>query len=129
MLFRGFLRNALEEKMDITRAVLATAFIFSLFHINPWWLVQIVLLGVILGVMAWKSNSIFPSAMVHAINNAIALIAANLFEGQMAFLSWKGHVNPLLLIAAIAGLYIGMVLFYRYSEEDLEIPTFLNQPL
>lgn len=129
MLFRGFLQNALEEKMDITRAVLATAFIFSLFHINPWWLVQIVLLGVILGVMAWKSNSIFPSALVHGINNGIALIAANTGDSEIAFLTWKGHVNPLVLIAAIGALYIGMVLFYRYSEEDIEIPTFLNQPL
>jgi membrane protease YdiL (CAAX protease family) len=91
--------------------------------------VQIVLLGVILGVLAWKSNSIFPSATVHAINNGIALVAANTSAGEFTFMTWKGHVNPLLLVAAIVVLYVSMVLFYRYSEEDMEIPTFLNQPL
>ena len=129
MLFRGMLQNALEDRMDITRAVISTAIIFSLIHFNPYWVVPIAILGVFLGVLAWKSQSIFPSAIVHAVNNGMALLAANLPEERTQIFVWNGHVHPLILLAAGVGLYYGMRLFYRFVEEDTEIPTFLNQPL
>ncbi|MDQ7063493.1 MAG: type II CAAX endopeptidase family protein [candidate division KSB1 bacterium] len=129
MLFRGMLQNALEERMDITRAVISTAIIFSLIHFNPYWVVPIAILGVFLGVLAWKSQSIFPSAIVHAVNNGLALVANNLSDEKTDMFLWNGHVHPLILLAAGVGLYYGMRLFYRFIEEDTEIPTLLNQPL
>lgn len=129
MLFRGMLQNALEERMDITRAVISTAVVFSMIHFNPYWVVPIAILGVFLGVLAWKSNSIYPSAVVHAVNNAMALWINNWDEKNAGMLLWHGHVNPLLLIAAGAAVFFGVRLFYRYIEEETEIPTILNQPL
>lgn len=128
MLFRGLLQNAFEERMDITRAVLATAVVFSFVHFNPYWVVPIAILGVFLGVLAWKSNSILPGAVVHGVNNAVALAVTNLPEGSMNSLEWRGHVHPLVLLAAVGALILAMQLFYRISEEETEIPTLLNQP-
>lgn len=118
MLFRGFLQNALESYGDVTRAVLWTALLFAGFHLNPWWLAQIVLLGVILGVMAWKSDSIFPGATVHAINNGISVVLINLPEHQLDILQWRGHVHPLLVAAALTALVFSLRLFYQYCEEE-----------
>lgn len=129
MLFRGFLQNALEEKIDVTRAVLAAAFIFSIIHINPYWMVQIVILGVVLGVMAWKSDSIFPGATVHLVNNGLALIFLNNREADLGIYYWNGHVNPAFLLLAGGALYFSMILFYRFADEEVEIPSYLNQPL
>ncbi|RMD91549.1 MAG: CPBP family intramembrane metalloprotease [Calditrichaeota bacterium] len=129
MLFRGLLQNSLEEKMDITRAVLATAIVFSFIHFNPYWVVPIAILGVFLGVLAWKSNSIVPSATVHAVNNGLALVMTNLPEQKIGFLEWHGHVNPIFLLLAVIALYFGIKFFYQFVEEDMEIPTLLNQPL
>lgn len=128
MLFRGLLQNAFEERMDVTRAVLATAIVFSFIHFNPFWVVPIAILGVFLGVLAWKSNSILPSAIVHGVNNGIALIVTNMPEGATKSLEWNGHVHPVLLLASVGGLYLGMKLFYQFIEEETEIPTLLNQP-
>jgi membrane protease YdiL (CAAX protease family) len=80
---------------------------------NPWTATQILLLGSIFGLMAWKSNSIWPSAIAHAINNGLAVIFIHIPQDKAAWYSWHGHVNPLLILAAIAGLYFGFKCFFR----------------
>jgi membrane protease YdiL (CAAX protease family) len=123
MLFRGFLQNSFERYGDVTSAVLWSAVLFAGFHVNPWWLAQIVLLGVILGVMAWKSNSIFPGAIVHAINNGISVAVINLPENELDVLEWHGHVHPVLILAALAALVFSLRLFYRYCENPADEPS------
>lgn len=128
MLFRGFLQNSLEQYGDVTRAVLWTALLFAAFHVNPWWLAQIILLGVILGVLAWKSDSIIPGAIVHAINNAISVALINVGEKKIEIIEWNGHIHPLLLLAAITALVLSLRLFYQYCDEETRMPTLLNTP-
>ena len=48
LLFRGFLQQVLEKHWhDITRAILMTALLFSMIHMNPYWFAQIYILGVL----------------------------------------------------------------------------------
>lgn len=129
MLFRGFLQNVLEQHYDVTRAILWTALIFAAIHLNPWWIAQIILLGVFLGVMAWKSDSVLPGAIVHAINNGISVVAMNVGAEHLKVLLWGNHIHPLLLVAAILALVWGLRLFYQFCEQDRKLPTLLNTPL
>lgn len=75
MIFRGLLQGTLEKNFDITRAIMTAAFIFALMHGNPFAVVQIVILGVIIGVITWRGDSIWPAAMLHAAYNLYALTA------------------------------------------------------
>ena len=57
MIFRGFLQKFLEEKWgDPTRAIMVTSLFFTLVHMNPFWAIQIYLLGIVLGYLAWKTR-------------------------------------------------------------------------
>lgn len=129
LLFRGFLQTALEARMDVTRAVMVTAFIFSLFYANPLSIVQIVVAGVVLGVLAWKSDSFLPSTAAHSMINATGITLALLGDASPQLLNWNGHIHPLVVLTAVAGLYFGMRLFYRFVDEDQEFRTFFNQPM
>ena len=56
ILFRGFLQQFLENHWkDVTKAVLITSLFFAAVHMNPGWIIQIYLLGIILGyfLIAW----------------------------------------------------------------------------
>ena len=130
MLFRGFVQNAFEQRHDALFAIFATAILFGFVHLTPWWFLQLIFISMFLGVMAWRSDSIIPSAIVHAQNNLIAVLLVNLAENQLdPILNWNGHVHPIVLAFAAAVLYFGMKLFFRFCEEDAEIPTFLNTPV
>jgi len=126
-IIRGFLQLSLEKFQDVTRAVIYASLAWTIIHAMLYWAIQIFLLGIILGIIAWKSNSIFPSAIGHAINNAAALFFYNVnqvhFEGVYL---WGNHVSPLFLILALLGLISGFKAFYRYYPPPPHISMSIN---
>lgn len=117
-LFRGMLQGTLERRGDVTRAVMATALIFAFIHFNPWWVIEILLMAVLMGVLAWKTDSIFPPMVVHATNNAIALVMVNVPEERMNWLLSGEHIRPLYLILAVAVIVEGFRLVYRIQDKS-----------
>lgn len=116
MLFRGFLQKFLEEHwQDITRAVLVSSLFFAFIHMNPYWIIQIYFLGVILGYLAWRTGSIIPSLILHGLNNGFALLASNI-EQIESFYMFKGHVSPIILVFALIFVYFG----FKWLHKSLE---------
>jgi len=67
-------------------------------------------MGVFFGFMAWRTNSIYPSIIAHAVNNFVAMWMLNFHppEGAEAWYEWNGHVTPLVLVLALGGLVWGL---------------------
>ena len=109
IVFRGFLQRFLEEYWkDITRAVLVTSLFFAMIHFNPFWTIQIYMLGVILGFLAWKTKSVIPSILLHIVNNGSAFILANIEEGAIDFYLWNEQVSPIFILLAAFLIYKGL---------------------
>lgn len=120
MLFRGFVQVSFENTFDVTKAIMAAAVIFAIVHLNPFWTIQYTLFGIILGVMAWKSNSIIPSMIVHLINNGLALIFMNSSPKTIDWYFYKDHVNfPIIIVALILTVF-GFKWFYKYCDKMME---------
>lgn len=103
LLFRGYLQKNLENLWkDVTRAILFSSLFFAIIHFNPFWIIQIYFLGVLLGYLAWKTNSIIPCIIFHIIINGTSLLFTSIEEKIESIILWNGHINPLLLI--ICGL-------------------------
>tara|TARA_B100000029_G_scaffold461611_1_gene493520 strand:+ start:820 stop:1617 length:798 start_codon:yes stop_codon:yes gene_type:complete len=107
VLFRGFLQQILEKHWgDVTRAILIGSLFFAIIHLVPYWVIQIYILALIMGYLSWVTNSIFPSMILHAINNGIAFSFANwrtFFDG---WYDWNGHVSPIILTLAMAMAFL-----------------------
>ena len=110
LLFRGFLQQFLEQHWkDITRAILITSLFFSIIHMNPYWFIQIYILGIMLGFLSWKTNSIFPPLILHALNNGTALLFSFIDPEKSSWYLWNNHVAPWILLLAIVLVYTGFV--------------------
>jgi hypothetical protein len=99
ILFRGFLQVSLERKGDPTRAVLLTSLTWTMIHMNPWWAIQIFLMGVVIGFLAWRADSIVPAIIVHGLNNLLSLIFYNIGD-QLNWYLIGDHVSVYILIPA-----------------------------
>jgi len=129
MLFRGFVQNTFEQRHQPLAAIFITAVLFGAIHLNPWWFVQFIFIAMFLGLLAWKSDSVVPSVVVHAQNNLIAVLMSNIADDPNSVLErWSGWKHVLLLMVTAVTLYYGFKLFFRFCEEDTEIPTLLNTP-
>ncbi len=110
IVFRGFLQKFLEEHWkDITRAVLVTSIFFAIIHFNPYWTIQIYILGIILGFLSWRTKSIIPSIILHSINNGMAFILTVFDEYNVDFYLWGNYVSPVFIITAIYLLYYSII--------------------
>ena len=102
LLFRGFLQQFLEKYWrDITKSILIIALFFAIIHLNPFWFIQIYILGVVLGFLSWKTNSIIPSLILHSLNNSVALILSFVDLEKDNFYLLNGHVSPPIIILAV----------------------------
>ena len=109
LLFRGFLQKFLEDHWkDVTRAVLVTSLFFALIHLNPFWAIQIYILGVVLGYVAWRTQSIYPSLVFHGVINGMALLIGVGPETELAFYIWNEHVALWVLVPALFFVYLGL---------------------
>jgi membrane protease YdiL (CAAX protease family) len=109
ILFRGFLQVSLEKKGDITRAVILSSVTWTIIHVNPYWAIQIFITGIIIGFLAWRTNSVFPSMIVHATNNFISLLFINLdLDESMEWYFLGDHISPIVLVIATATLILSI---------------------
>jgi len=135
MIFRGFFQRILEYRLkDVTKAVLYSALTFAIIHFNPWWAVQIYIIAVFMGYVAWRTNSIWIPFIIHAINNGAAVWFAHQSESGLQWYQWKGHVAPIVLLIGLVSFILGIHWFIRVtpiqhkSDAAVRIEDLLNNP-
>ena len=123
MLFRGFFQGVLERHTHRAKAVVATAFVFAFMHFNPWWFVQIMIMGVVLSLLTLRCGSIFPAVFVHMVNNAVAVVLLTTDASKLEWYFFKGHVSPLWLVLGMACILWGFRFVYRMTEANRRVSS------
>lgn len=70
LVFRGLIFSGLR-RLGPWPAVLLSALLFGLAHASIYRLLPTFVLGVLLGILRWRSGSILPGMVMHALNNAL----------------------------------------------------------
>lgn len=73
MLFRGYVQRRLLQRWHPAAAIAASSVLFVLAHFDPVHVLAVIPLAVWLGVIAWRSDSVWPSMLCHAAQNSFAL--------------------------------------------------------
>lgn len=75
LLFRSVIQKGLIKLFKNAHvAIIVTALVFSAFHGDFFGFFPRLILGIMLGYMFWMSDSIFPSMLMHFVNNATIVI-------------------------------------------------------
>lgn len=81
LLFRGPIQGSMLRKLPPWAAITFAAILFSAAHFDFHGLVVRALLGILLGWMVWRSGSIFPAMVAHALFDST----------QLAMAAWRMH--------------------------------------
>lgn len=118
ILFRGFLIRGFEEKGK-WNAIVITGILFGILHLDPFRLIPIILIGIWLGFLLYKTNSLYIPIIAHISNNAISLIISFLENSKIikVFVTEAGNPNILSIILAVGILAFFLPIFLRINKE------------
>jgi membrane protease YdiL (CAAX protease family) len=69
LLFRGYIQSRLLQRWSAWLAILVTSALFALMHVAPHAVAFAFPLGLWLGVLAWRTGSVWPGMVCHAFVN------------------------------------------------------------
>ncbi|MFM8472703.1 MAG: lysostaphin resistance A-like protein [Candidatus Kapaibacterium sp.] len=88
VVFRGVLQRSLEASLRPSRAILITTLVFCLLHFQPSTLLPMLVLGTVLGMLAYRSRSLVPGMILHAVFNGIMVVLFQMGVAEM------GDITP-----------------------------------
>jgi membrane protease YdiL (CAAX protease family) len=110
LVFRGVLARSLGRRHSLIVAVAISAAVFSAYHLSPVQALPTFTLGIALAVLAVRSDSVLPTMLAHALNNAMAIAMS---RGALAWAAASLDGHPVIAMvgcasATAAGLAIAL---------------------
>jgi uncharacterized protein len=75
-LFRGLILHGFLQNYGRRKALLVSALLFALFHLNPWQFLGALVMGVVFGWWLIESGSLLPCLLGHALANLLPWMAS-----------------------------------------------------
>lgn len=95
LIFRGLILSGFRRNYNGFVAVFMSALLFALFHLNPWQFPATFVLGLLLGWLTIRTNSIILAILGHSINNFMVLLSITYWEeiqSNAIYLMEKSHL-------------------------------------
>ena len=92
MLFRGAVTTTLLKEYSPKKAIIYSALIFGIFHLNPAQILVATLLGLLLGWLFYRTRSLIPCIIVHILNNSLSVFLSKAYPEAESFQDIMGIV-------------------------------------
>ena len=110
LMYRGFGITVLRRSWGIWPAIIIGGLCFGAMHMKPAAIIPLSTLGVVFGIITWKSGSLIPAMVAHFVNNAGSILLARQYPQLMETEAVAESLPPFGLI--LAGALISGVIFY-----------------
>lgn len=110
ILHRGvILGYVLSQKKAPAIAIIISALLFGIMHINPAQIVSATLGGIFLGVTFWKTSSLFLPIVIHVLNNSFCVLRDHYFT-NFSFVDMVGGRSyaPIIIVLTYCVCLIGL---------------------
>lgn len=125
--FRGFLFQSMRQHVGPLPTILITSALFGLTHmilggpVGIYQLLPSTILGVILGIVCWRSGSIWPGLLLHALHNAL------LFYVGDSDMAKRNEIEPLWYLLGAAGIALATLMLAFVGRPRLSKPVASGQ--
>lgn len=83
VLFRGLILDGFLNRYGAVKAIFWSAFLFGLFHLNPWQFIPGFTIGLFLGWLYLKTRSLVPVILVHMVNNSLSYTLMYIYGSEI----------------------------------------------
>ena len=115
-LFRGIIQPALIKKTGSLPGIVITSFFFAAIHVNLTAFIPLFLLGLFLGLLAFRAGTFLYSSVAHMLVNGTALLASRLMNAEN--IKPVQNENTALVMLIILGIFtLLIVLLFRLTPK------------
>ena len=112
VLFRGYVQRTLERRIG-WKSVVVVGIMFGLYHMNPLGLVNLSLIGFLLGYLFYRSGSLLPAVAAHFTNNLLAVLMLYLGAVSPETFGFLGKQIPLAWMAVLVPVGIILLMIFH----------------
>jgi uncharacterized protein len=109
MLFRGVILRSFLRQYSRTKAILASAALFGLAHLNVYQLITAFAVGIVAGWLYERTRSLWPCILLHASYNAFVVYSYEVFAASASDFSTTFYLGAFAL-AIMSGLLLLRIL-------------------
>jgi ABC-2 type transport system permease protein/sodium transport system permease protein len=126
--FRGFIFGALRTRLSARLTIVVSALLFGVFHeiLYSGRLLPSTFLGLVLGWVRWRTRSVLPGILLHALNNGLLLTVAY-YGNELQIRGWgveeKKHLPISWQALAAIGIIAGIGLLIASTQAGSESPN------
>jgi len=114
LIFRGLIFQGFRKNYNGFVAVVMSALLFALFHLNPWQFPATFVLGLLLGWIMLRTKSILLVILGHSINNLLVLLTITYWETINTHPIYLMEKKDLYYSSALLAL-LSVILIYLFS--------------
>lgn len=121
LIFRGLILQGFRRNYKAFTAVIMSALLFALFHLNPWQFPATFVLGILLGWIMIRTNNIVLAIIGHSINNFLVLMSISLWKeirSSAFYLMDKGKIYFISLLIVLLSLLVIYLLSYKKQKRQ-----------
>lgn len=121
LLFRGAVTRLLLTRYKPRKAVLISALMFGIFHLNPAQILPAFLIGLVLAQLYYRTKSLIPGILIHILNNSATVYLCIKYPHAKQFSDITSGVPYIMLVIGALILFIfSWYAMHRLSEERLK---------
>ncbi len=120
LLFRKVILEGYLENYSLKKAIFMSAFMFALFHLNPWQGIGAFVAGVYLAYIFYKTGDIVLCMFVHFVNNGLGFGAFWYFDDPLFSITYLLDEPAYVVLTIFIGIG-GMYVCYRYLENHFQL--------
>lgn len=108
LFFRGYMQRRLLQRWSPQVAIGVTSVLFALVHMDSLHhMIAVLPLGILLGIVAYRTRSVWPSVLLHMLHNAAACIVGEIFTSSVGGMSEEAA--GILVLSVLGGMaLVGM---------------------
>lgn len=120
IMFRwGIMGHLLRRNSSVPTAILVSAVLFGLMHMNPAQVFFAAAMGIMLGILYWRSGNILWPIILHVLNNSVACLQVWLLGDKVKEYSlvdtFGGNTMAWYAIGILSTLSISVLCYYALN--------------
>ena len=120
-LCRGMILRGLLQKMKPVWAIVVSALVFALIHLNPWQAIPAFVFGIIFGYVYYRTGSLKLTMLMHCVNNTFSAVIGriDMFKDAESFLDMFSTGSYTMLVVLCAA----MVVYFFFRIGSIPVPS------